>query len=298
MAQSYSAKIGILGPVPIARSVYAPGVVQRFAELGYRDVEYRASDGRPEAYRQQAQELISLKCDLIIALGAELPARVLQDARAPVAIVFLAVDYDPVEKGIVASLRRPDRNTTGVYVPQTGLVTKRVQVMREVLPGARGLLVFADVFSHDQLSAVRHAAEQARFRLTVIEFSRQPYDYAGAIETGRREGAEAFVALASPVFARDRTTLSTLFAKHRMPGIGSTIGQAESGFLLSFGSSVAKVSRRTADVAVRILKGTRPADIPVEQADEFELVINARTAKALALKIPESVLARATRIVQ
>jgi putative tryptophan/tyrosine transport system substrate-binding protein len=295
--QARSAKIGILGPVPMARSVYAPGIVQRLAELGYSDVEYRSSNGQPELYAKQARELIALKCELIFALGAELPARALQDARAPMPIVFLAIDYDPLEKGIVASLRKPDRNTTGVYVPQGGLVTKRMEIMREVVPKARAVLVLADIFSRDQLGAARHAADSARFRLIEVEFASQPYDYRSAFERGRKDGVEAFVSLASPVFSRDRRIISELLMEHRLPGIGSTVGQAEQGFLLSFGTNVAKASRRTAEVGVRILQGARPSEIPVEQADEFELAINAATARALGVRIPESVMARATRMI-
>jgi putative ABC transport system substrate-binding protein len=115
-AQARPAKIGILGPVALSRSVWAGPLVERLAELGYRDgagmtLEYRSADGFADRYVKQARELIELKCDLIFAIGAELPARALQDARALMPVVFLAVDYDPVEKGIVASLRRPDRKT-------------------------------------------------------------------------------------------------------------------------------------------------------------------------------------------
>lgn len=123
------------------------------------------------------------------------------------------------------------------------------------------------------------------------------YDYIPAFDSGRKQTVQAHVALASPVFASDAAALAPLLVKYRLPGAGTTVSQAEAGFLLSYSVDVAKVSRRAADIADRVLKGAKPAQIPVEQADEFELAINARTARMLEVKIPESILARATKII-
>jgi putative ABC transport system substrate-binding protein len=297
VAQSRSAKIGLLGARPLSESVYAGGIVRAFTEFGYRDIEYRSADGFADRYPKLARELIDLKCSLIVAFGPEQPARALQDARSPVPVVILAVDYDPVEKAIIASLRRPDRNTTGVYLPQNQMVAKRIEVMREILPAARRFLVLVDIFSKDQVAAARAAAAAARVDVTLIEFATQPYDYPGAFDSARKEGAEALVTLSSPVFATDATALSVLALKHRIPSIGSTVQQVATGFLLSFNADPVKATRRVAEIGVRILNGTKAEQIPVEQADEFELAVNARTARSLGLKIPESVLARATRII-
>jgi putative ABC transport system substrate-binding protein len=302
-AQAQPVKIGMLVPRPISESVYASGVLRRLAELGYRQeggkmvLEYRSADGVPDRYPRLARELIDANCDVIFAIGDRHPPRVLRDAQGSVPIVFVAVDYDPLAKGIVASLRRPDGNTTGVYVPAIALAAKRVEIMREVVPAARRHLVFADPFSSDQLAPVRAAAAAAGVEAVVIEFSKRPYDYTDAFRAGRKADVGAFVTLASPVFAGDRAELAALLGEHRLPSIGTMLQQTRAGFLLSLGPEDAKVARRAAEIGVRILKGTKPADIPVEQADEFELVVNARTARALNIKLPESVLARATRII-
>ena len=296
-AQARQAKIGVLGARPLSESVYGDGIMRSFAALGYHNLEYRSAEGSAERYPQLARELIGLKCSLIVAFGPEQPARALQDARSPVPIVILAVDYDPVDKAIVASLRRPDRNTTGVYVPQNQMVAKRIDIMREVLPSARRFMVVADVFSRDQLAAAKSAAAEARVELTVIDFPSRPHDYARAFEIAKKERSEALVMLSSPVFAADAAPLSELALKHRMPTIGSTVQQASRGFLVSFNADATKATRRVAEIGVRILNGAKPETIPVEQADEFELTVNARTARVLGLRIPESVLARATRIV-
>jgi len=302
LAQARPVRVGMLSARPLDVSFYAGPIVRRLGELGYREgagmiLEFRSADGFADRYPKQARELIALKCDLIFVVGPELPVQTLRDAHSPVPVVFLAIDYDPLEKRVVTSLSRPDSNITGVYVPQGALAAKRLEIMREVVPTARRFLVLADVFSKDQLEAVRRTANAAGVQLTIVEFSKQPYDFAGAFETGRKADAQALIGLASGVFATNLATISTLLAKHRLPSAGTSAAMAAGGFLLSYGPDVPKTTRRVAEIGARILKGAKPADIPVEQADEFELVIDARIARALGVKIPESVLARATRII-
>lgn len=302
-AQARRARIGVLSARPLRGSFYVSAVVQRLSELGYGEgtstvFEYRSAEGRLDQYPKLARELIEQKCDLIFAIGPVYTARALQEARSQAPVVFLAVDYDPLDKRIITSLGKPGGNITGVYIPQAELAAKRMQIMREIVPAARRFLVFVDAYSTDQIGAVRKAAAAARVELTVIEFSKLPYDYAGAFEAGRKAQVEALIGLASPVFAANAAALSAMLLKYALPGAASSVPHAEAGFLISYGADVNKVSRRAAEIGVRILKGVKPADIPVEQADEFELAVNARTARALELKIPESVLARATRIVQ
>jgi len=301
-AQARRAKIGMLSARSHSESFYASGVVQRLAELGYGEragivFEFRSAESKVDQYPKLARELVEQKCDVIFAIGPVYTARALQDARSQAPVVFLAIDYDPLEKRIITSLGRPGGNITGVYIPQAELAAKRMQIMREVVPAARRFLVFVDVYSMDQIGAVRKAAEAARVELTVIEFSKPPYDYPGAFEAGRKARVEALIGLASPVFGANTAALSALLLKYRLPGATSVVPYVEAGFLISYGADVRKVSRRVAEMGARILNGAKPADIPVEQADEFELAVNARTARALGVKLPESVLARATRII-
>jgi putative tryptophan/tyrosine transport system substrate-binding protein len=169
--------------------------------------------------------------------------------------------------------------------------------MREVVPRARRFLVLVDPFSRSQLSAVRKAAEIAGIQLSVVEFSKAPYDFESAFAEGRKAQVDAYVELASPQFASNARLLVGLLQKYRLPAAAASAGYVDAGLLLSYGPDAEKVSRRAADIGVRILKGANAGDIPVEQADEFELVINAKTAAGLGLTIPERVLARATKIV-
>jgi putative tryptophan/tyrosine transport system substrate-binding protein len=297
-----SAKIGILSPRPLAESLLTPHIVKRLEELGYRQgkgtvIEYRSADGHADRFPRLARELIDTKCDLIFAVGPEHAAKALQDAHSPVPVVFYANDYDPLEKGIITSLSRPSGNITGVYVPTIALVAKRLEIMREMVPGARRFLVLADTFTREQLAAARKAADSMGIELTVAEFAGQPYDFAGAFETGRKARVDAFMVLTSPAFAMHATTWVAMVGQHRLPGIGTGIF-ADYGLLLGYGSRLDKGTRRAAELGARILQGAKVADVPVEQDDAFEFVVNSKTARALGIKVPESIRARATRIVQ
>jgi putative ABC transport system substrate-binding protein len=257
-------------------------------------LEFRSADGRPERYSTQARELIDLKCDVIFTLGSHLPARALLDLGTAVPSVFWAGDYDPVEKGIVKSLTKPGGYMTGVYAPQAAVVAKRMEVLRDLVPQPKRFAVFADPWSKDHVAAAKAAAETLRVQLSLTEFSAQPYDFEGAIEGARRDGAQGIVFLNSPVFAERFPDISPLLVKRRMPSVGG----AYSGVLIRYHGNTEKAGARVADIGVRVLKGQRPADIPVEQNDEYVIVINTRVAKAIGITIPESVRARATRIVQ
>jgi len=302
-AQGRAARIGILGPTPLETSVYANAVMQAFTQLGYAEgarasFRYRFAEGHLDLFRRQAQEVVKVECDLVIGIRVESATRALQLAKPAGPILFLAIDYDPVESGVVSSLRRPDRNTTGVYVPQNVLIARRVALIRELLPQASRLMVFADPYSADQVEAARKAAAAANFQLVLVQFVTQPYDYATYLQPRRGVGADAFMNLASPVFAQDRQQIHEALYRLGIPAMGSNTLQAEAGFLLALGSSIPKVGRRVADMGVRLLAGTKPSAMPVELADEFELVVNSRTAKALGIKLAESVLARATRVIE
>jgi putative tryptophan/tyrosine transport system substrate-binding protein len=302
LAQSRPVRIGVLLARPFKESFFAPRVVQRLAEVGYRPgtsmlVEHRSADGDIERFPKLARELAEAKCDLFFAIGPYHAARALQAVSRNTPIVILAVDYDPLEQGIVTSLTKPDRNTTGAYMPQGQLAAKRLEVLREIIPQAQRFLVLSDVFCRDQLPALQAAAQAAKVQLTVIELSRPPYDLGAAFASGQRAQVEGFIGLTSPAFANQAPDIAAVLARHRLPSVGWTTNIEGMGFLIGYAADTVKAARTTADIAVRILKGAKPAAIPVEQVDEFELVINGVVARDLGLRIPESVLARATRIV-
>jgi putative ABC transport system substrate-binding protein len=218
LAQQRPIRIGFLSPRPLAESNYAPTVVKRLAELGYREgreamLEYRSADGRVSRYPGLAAELLADKCDLIFAIDTA-PAKALREARSAVPVAFLAIERDPVTAGVVTQLRRPDGNATGVYIPQEAMVGKRIQILREMLP-VRRVLVLSDPISQHLLPAAQKAAAATGIGLTIIELTKLPYDYAGAFEMGRKENVEAVMLVESPRFSTDRAHIAALLNKHR-----------------------------------------------------------------------------------
>jgi len=300
-AQTRPVKVGMLASRPLEESIFTAHIIRRLEQLGYRRdagmlLEYRyprASEG----FRALARELGALKCDIVLNAGTVSAAAALLDAQIRAPVVFLAVNYDPIRAGVVKSLRRPGGNATGVYLQQEAIAAKRLDLMREVLPKTRRLAVLTDRNTKEQLVATKNAAAAAGIELEVGEFDQRPYDFAPLFDRANASRVDAVTVLGSPIFAESYRELGTLLAKAKLPGIGST-GTADAGFLVSYNADPIKAAHRTAAMADRILKGANPADMPVELADEFEMVVNLRTAKALNLKIPYSVLARATRIVE
>jgi putative ABC transport system substrate-binding protein len=302
-AQQHIARIGILSNGARATSTPAIMLFQRLAEAGYGEgknaaIEFRSSDGNLELVTQQARELLGLKLEIIIAIGPIAPVRALIAEKATLPVVFLAIDYDPVDSGIVASYNRPGGNYTGAYIAQPALAVKRLELARELAPQAKRVLVVYDEFSRQQFTAVSAAAAKLGVGIETVEFKGSTYDYAAAFRQGRRAGAQALVGLMSPAFFRDRMKIAEAAAKERLFAIGGANEFTEAGYLMSYGSPFAKVVERATELAVRILKGAKPADLPVEQVNVFEFAVNMKTAKALGVKIPNSILVRADKVIE
>lgn len=304
-AQSRLRRLGFLSPIPREKSHLTGLLLRSLSQLGYREgveivVEYRSADSIEQRYPLLARELIDAKCDLLIALAVEPAARALRDARSAVPALFVAVEYDPVEKGIVRSLGRPGGNMTGIHFPVGPLIAKRIEIAREIRPGARRFLIFSDAHSQEQLAVAKSAANSLGLELTIVQFGPPPHDLAGAFKTGLDNGIEFFLPLTSASFFPQLSELSELIVRHRVPAIGAGwyMELQPDALLLSYSNDIARHAPRAAEIAVRILKGAKPADIPVEQPDAFELIVNLRTAKALGIKVPYTVLARATKVIE
>lgn len=296
LAQTRPVKIGVLSVR--ATSVYVAPIMKRLAELGYGGsavtLEYRHADGEVGRFPPLARELSKLKCDLVFAIGSFHTLQALQQAGTTIPVVFIAVDYDPLERRLIESLARPGGNATGVYALSPPIAVKRVELALEVTSASR-FLVLSDAYSEDTLSAVKAVAEARGVQLMVASFAERPYRYEAAFESARRSDVRAVIVLTSPVFGDERGVIAALAVKYRLPSVGFVLDDA---FLIGHSASAAKMAQRAAEIAASILKGARPANIPVNQADEFDLVINLRTAKTLGIKIPQSVMARATRLVE
>ena len=300
-AQARTVRIGVLAPRQ--DSIYLPAVLKRLGELGYVEgktlvIDYRSADGVAARFASLARDLIRAKSDLIIAIGPEHGARALLEAKADVPIVILATEYDPVKAGIISSLRRPGGNVTGMVALTTEIAGKRLQFLREIVPKAKRILVLADRFTAEHLEGVYQAAKQVAVDLVVETFSAPPYDLEAAFTKGRAAGAAAVMSLSSSVLFDHRKTIAELALKYQLPSIGGQNLYSEAGFLVSYGVNSAKAFTRAGDIAASILKGAKPGEIPVEQPTEFELTVNRKTAKALGITIPPSILVRADRVIE
>ena len=303
LGQARPARIGMIGPLPREKSIVAAHALRALAQLGYVEgkgmtLEYRETGFVAARTPAVVHELLALNCEVVFAFVDESMLRALQERRSRTPVVFFSPDFDPVERGFIQNTRQPSGNMTGVYGPASAITAKRLELAQEVLPGAKRFLVFADVYSQDQLRALRTAAAARGAELTVVEYARPPYDLASGFETGRRAGVDAFIGLSTPHLAAKRVELGELFLKYRMPAIASRLSLAEPGFLVGYTFNLGKLLHRMAEMGVRILKGAKPSEIPIEEPHEFELLVNLKTAKILGVNIPYTVLARATKLIE
>jgi ABC-type uncharacterized transport system substrate-binding protein len=298
-------RVGILSPggVPDPSIATTPNLVPTaLRELGYVDgrnlvVERRFAEGISARLPRLARELVQLQVDVIFALGDGVEAA--RDASTTIPIVMI-FGGDPVARGWVASLSRPGGNITGVtVVAETVLAGKRLELLREAVPGAGRIAVLAPSgsgMSGAQLQEAQKAASALRVKLVVVEV--QGTDYDRAFATMVAERADGLFVLMSPTLTRDRKLIIERAAKYRLPAIYEWREQVEVGGLMSYGGSIKDLSRLVAVYVDKILKGAKPADLPIEQPSKFELVINMKTAKALGLTIPPSLLLRADQVIE
>ena len=277
---------------------------QGLRELGYVEgkniiVEYRYAEGKFERLPDLAAELVRLKVDVIVTGGT--PAiRAVQHATKIIPIV-MAIVGDPVAQGFVASLARPGGNITGFTNLSPDLGTKRLELLKEVSPKVRRVAVFQNAAQHGPaMKEMETAAKFLRVQLQPLEV-RGPDDLEMAFAAVTRERADALVTLPNTLLrmnARTRIPIVEFTLKHRLPSMYEGSEYVEAGGLMSYGPDEMANVRRAAVYVDKILKGTKPADLPVEQPTKFELVINLKTAKQIGLTIPQSVLYRADKVIK
>jgi putative tryptophan/tyrosine transport system substrate-binding protein len=292
-------RMGLLSPGSPPLTFTHQAFLQALRDLGYVEgqtvaIEYRWADERQERLPELAAELVSLDVDLILAAGA-VAALAAKGATSTIPIVF-AASNDPVGAGLVAGLARPGGNVTGLSLTATALSAKRLEFLKEAVPNAIRIAVLVDLGNpavERDWDETQVAARALGLHLQRHEV-RSPADFEGAFSgmTGGR--AQALNSLPSAFFTRNRERLVDLAAQHRLPGMYEGRQYVEAGGLMSYGPDLTDLYRRAAALVDKILKGARPADLPVEQPTKFDLVINLKAARAIGLAIPPSVLQQAT----
>jgi putative ABC transport system substrate-binding protein len=272
-----------------------------FSDLGYSEgrtysLEIRWAEGRGD-FSRLAPDLVKTKPDLIVTFTG-VATEAAKQATSTIPIV-MAVGAYPVEEGLIASLARPGGNVTGVAAFSPGLMAKCQQLLQEAVPGASRVAAFrVPVRSNDPMVAeAEKAAVQLGLRLHMIDVQR-PEDLSAAFQTAVRSGAQAVMSIQASFFWLNRFRMAELALKHRQPSLSCEVNSAEAGTLLFYGPSIREGCRRAATYVDKVLQGAKPADLPVEQPTKFELVINLKTAKALALTIPQSLLQRADQVIE
>jgi len=298
------ARVGVLSAVQGRSHLSYQAFEQGLREFGYVEgqnlvLEFRTAEGKVERLADLAAELVRLGVDLIVAGGPEATLQAAWQATRTLPIVMVAVDYDPMARGYIAGLTRPGGNITGVFLRQIELTSKRFQLLLEAVPRASRIAVLWDAFSADQWRAADDGARRLGVHLQSLELHHPPaYDFDSAVGAAVREGADALFVLASPAFIHGRDRILTLAMQHRLPTMFPARAWVEAGGLMAYGANIPDMNQRAAYYVDRILKGAKPAELPVEQPMKFELIINLKTAKGLGITVPPSLLLLADKVIQ
>jgi putative ABC transport system substrate-binding protein len=294
--------IGFLGVNPAVWASWTGAFVDRLNALGWIDgktakLEFRWAQGRPELHTQFANEFAQLGANVIVTSGAAVPA--LMQATSTIPIVF-AVANDPVGAGMVKSLARPGGNVTGISLQTLDLANKRFEFFREAVVNVQRLAIMADAtFTQAmlELNTVRELAHRFGIETILLEI-RRTEDIEPAFARARAEKANALYVVINELLNANRLLIVTSAEAAKLPSIYGTHDWVRSGGLMSYGPNFPSLFSRSAEITDKILRGARPADIPVEQPTRFELVVNLKTAKAIGAQISEAFLARADDVIE
>ena len=300
------ARIGFLGNSTTALGHLRDAFLQGMRDLGYVEgrnlvIEYRYAEGQLERFPALAAELVALKVEVLVAPPTP-AAQAAKRATTTIPIVFAGAG-DPVTSGLVTSLARPGGNITGLSGLSPELVGKCLEQLKQAVPGVSRVAVLwqpggqGERAEKDMLKEAEVAARALGMRLQFVE-ARGTADFDRAFSDMTTARAGALTVLPSSMFNTERRRLADLAAKSRLPAVYQLREYVDAGGLMAYGANLADLNRRAAAYVDKILKGAKPADLPVEQATKFELVINLKTAKALGITIPQSVLLRADEVIQ
>ena len=298
-------QLGILvsGPPPSSDNPYLDALKQGLDEHGYaqgKNMSYviRAAEGRSDRLPTLAAELVQLKVDAVVTIGSEATRAALAQTHS-IPIVFVGPSH-PVEEGLVSSLAHPGGNVTGLTSQQSDIIAKTLQLLGDVVPAMSEVAVVWNPSIPSSallLRDVESAAARLRLRIARVAMAKKD-DVAPALATIARARPSAVLVQSFPLTMSAAHQIAEFAIRHHLPTISTNTAAARRGLLISYGPSFPDLERRVAGYLDRIFKGAKPADLPVEQPTKFELVINLKTAKALGLTIPKSVLLRADEVIQ
>jgi putative tryptophan/tyrosine transport system substrate-binding protein len=301
------ARLGYLSPVDAATdSPRAEGIRLALRDLGYIEgqniaIEYRYAEGKSDRYPGLAAELVRLKVDIIVVSGGDMPIRAAKNATKTIPIVMTGQGSDPVRAGHVESLARPGGNVTGLTVLTRELGGKRLELLKEAVPKLARVAVLYDPANRASLHEVKELlpADARALKLTIEPWEiRAVDDFEKVFAALNKQRPDGLYVPGTALMRANGKRIVDFALKSRLPSVYGSRGYVEAGGLMYYGADLADSYRRVATYVDKILKGAKPADLPVEQPTKFELVINLKTAKRIGLTIPPSVLARADRVIR
>jgi putative ABC transport system substrate-binding protein len=297
-------RVGFLGPqarTNVGMVEYYRAFSSQLEKNGFREgqnivVEYRAIDD-PRGPFVAAAELVRAQPDLLVIAGPEIALQAVIGASGHIPIVMFAVNFDPIERGYVTSLAQPAGNITGVISRPLELARKQIDLLRQVFPDRNRLAVLYDTQSADQFTAAEQGAKSLNLQVQALKVD-PAYDFAGIFEAAAKGGAQLVLVQSSPAFTKHMPEIGEVAVKHRLPTMFTFRHYVDHGGLMSYGVDFPPLWRRTADYVARILKGAKPAELPIEQPTKFEFVVNLKTAKALGVTIPNGILLAADEVIE
>jgi putative tryptophan/tyrosine transport system substrate-binding protein len=276
--------------------------VQGLKEAGYVEgknvtFEHRSAHDHPELFPQLATELASLKVDVIFARGTW-ALNGARGATSSIPIVGIDLEIDPVDAGLAASIARPGKNITGLFLDLSELSGKHLQILKEVVPGMSRVGILGEpTINAPQLRALEQVAQSIAVQVRALDMSKAA-DAGGAFEAAKDWGADALIVLSNPLNLAFRALIANLSEKAKLPTIHLYRAHVDAGGLISYGPDLPDMFRRCGAYVARILGGAQPSDLPIERPARFEMAVNNRTARALGITLPETILVRADEVIE
>jgi len=297
-------RIGYFGPAQTSAPAiaYYRAFLAQMRELGFREgenlrIEFRGVDD-PRGNSLSAEELVRAQPELIVTAGPAVTLQSVVSTNQAIPIVMIAFNFDPIVGGYVKSLSQPGGNITGVVSQQLELAQKQVELLTEAFPGKTHVAILFEAQSADQFGAAERAAKSLKLEVQSLKLEGPSYDFDAAIRSAAVGGAQMLLMLSGPGWQQHRSRIAELAIQHRLPAMFIAKHYVEAGGLISYGADLPGIFRKGADYVAKILKGAKPADLPVEQARKFELAVNLKTAKAIGVELPTSILLRADQVIE
>ncbi|HEX3600393.1 MAG TPA: ABC transporter substrate-binding protein [Lacipirellulaceae bacterium] len=299
------ARIGFLGTDPdnAQFATSYPAFLAELRKLGFTEgqnliVEYRRMDEGASKAFAGAAELIRSNVGVVVTFGPEIALKAAVAASQTTPIVMIAVNFDPIAGGYVSDLARPNGNITGLVYRAPELAAKQLELLMEAFPNNKPIAALWEPASAEQFDAAQRTAQSVHIELRSHKVENLPFDFDEAFRSIAQEGSRMVLVLSGPTFTAQRAHIADLAMQHRLPTMFTFKAYVEAGGLMSYGIDTIPIFRRAASFVAKILRGAKPSDLPVEQPTNFEFTLNLKTAKAIGVSIPTSILLRADEVIE